>query len=804
MSMVGWDFEPENGGNGAIEDPGLRGRLLFFRLVIVLVLALLLLRAFWIQRNQGTELQELATDNQFATLTIDPARGEIFDRQDQPLAINDPSFNVTITPAFLPDDPEERLRVFQRLSAMTGVPVTNTVQQETLAQQADPASVNVYSRLAQLYGAPVDETLDNAGIVPQLPDSISEIYQTYSYAQYLPTPITTSVPITLAYRIEQESVFLPGVRVIPQPVRRYPSGEFTSHIVGFMGPLPDENWLDLGYERDDRVGWSGLEVSMEEELSGVKGERRIEVDWTGRELRQIGDTTEPLAGLNLHLTLDLELQQEVYEIVRRQMEEVRNTPRRDFYTGETSLPEIESASVVVLNVNTGEVLAMVNVPTFDNNRFSTEVPVDYYLGLARNDYEPLLNHAIAGQYPPGSTFKLVTAAGALQEGTIAPNRMLEAPGRIVIPNRFAPNDPGRSQEFVCWIYQTPQGSHGMMNMLLGLANSCDIYFYKIAGGYDQNDETVEGLGIDRLQNYAQQFGFGRTQGIELPIEAPGNIPTAEWKAINYGEPWSTGDDYNAAIGQGFVTATPLQVTQMAAIIANGGFLYRPSVVHHMTDEAGNLVVRNTDGRLIVVIRDEDGDVRYEDRQGNPVDASEVDVPVRFNEDGEYVFQPDVLNTVDVDQRWLDLIAEGMHLVNEEDGTGSGYVDWLDEFGVDTAGKTGTAEFCDNIAIERGWCRFEDVELRRILPTHSWYVGYGPYENPEIAVAAFVFNGDEGSKVSAPIVREVMAAYFNVDQYAPQPETEEGANQQPAEEPAPQPQGEDGTSQSPAEEPAATP
>lgn len=805
MSMVGWDFEPKKDG---VEDPGLRGRLFFLRVIIVAVLALLLLRVFWLQRSQGTELQALASENQFATLTIDPARGEIFDRQGNPLAINEPSFNVTITPAFLPDDPQERLRVFQRLSVLTSVPVTNTMQQEALAQQADPALVNVYSRLAQLYDAPVDETLDNAGVVPQLPDSISEIYQTYSYAQYLPTPITTSVPITLAYRIEQESVFLPGVRVIPQPVRRYPSGEFTSHIVGFMGPLPDENWLDLGYERDDRVGWSGLEVSMEGELSGVKGEREIEVDWTGRELRQIGDTTEPLAGLNLHLTLDLELQKQVYDIVLRQMEEVRNTPRRDFYTGETSLPEIESASVVVLNVNTGEVLAMVNVPTFDNNRFSTEVPVDYYLGLARNDYEPLLNHAIAGQYPPGSTFKLVTAAGALQEGTIAPNRMLEAPGRIVIPNRFAPNDPGRSQEFVCWINQTPQGSHGMMNMLLGLANSCDIYFYKISGGYNQNDERVEGLGIDRLQNYANQFGFGRTQGIELPIEAPGNIPTEQWKAINYGEPWSTGDDYNAGIGQGFVTATPLQVTQMAAIVANGGFLYRPSVIHHMTDDAGNLVVPNGDGRLIMVLRDEDGDVRYEDRQGNPVEASEVDVPVRFDENGEYIFQPDVLNTVDVDQRWLDLIAEGMHMVNDEDGTGSGYVDWLDEFGVDTAGKTGTAEFCDNIAIERGWCRFEDVELRRILPTHSWYVGYAPYENPEIAVAAFVFNGDEGSKVSAPIVREVMAAYFNVDQYAPQPATEEGAeldqDQAPAEAPAPQPETEDEASQAPAETPAAEP
>lgn len=770
MSLKGWDVQPPK--NGDTEDPGLRGRLLFMRLAVIAVLAILVGRIVWLQQTQGSQFQELAADNQLATLTIDPPRGEIFDRKGQPLAVNTPSFDVTITPAFLPDDEAQRLRVFERLSILTGVPVTNTLQQRALAEQADPALVNVYSRLAELYGAPVDETLDNAGVVPQLPDSIAEIYETFSFAQYLPAVITTGVPITLAYRIEQESPYLPGVRVLPQPVRRYPSGDFTSHIIGFMGPLPDESWLDLGYERDDRVGWSGLEVSMEEELAGLKGERQIEVDWTGRELRQIGETQPATAGLNLHLSLDLELQQHAYEIVRRQLEEIRNTPRRDFYTGETSLPEIEAASVVALDINTGQVLAMVNVPTFDNNRFSEEVPVDYYLGLARDDYEPLLNHAIAGQYPPGSTFKLVTAAGALQEGVISPNRILEAPGRIVIPNRFAPNDPGRSQEFVCWIYQTPEGSHGAMNMLLALANSCDIYFYKIAGGYNQNDEVVQGLGIDRLYNYARQFGFGRTQGIELPIEAPGNMPTSQWKAINYGEPWSTGDDYNAAIGQGFVTATPLQVAQMGAIIANGGFLYRPSLVHHMTDENGNIVVRNGDDRLIIVLRDEDGDISYEDRQGNPVPAEEVTVPVQFDDEGNFVFQPQVLNAVEVDRQWLDVIAEGMRLVNAEDGTGSGYVDWLDEFGVSSAGKTGTSEFCDNIAIEREWCRFEDIELRRILPTHAWYVGYAPYEDPEIAVAAFVYNGDEGSRSSAPIVREIMAAYFGVDSYAPEPPTDE--------------------------------
>ncbi|HSM54705.1 MAG TPA: penicillin-binding protein 2 [Candidatus Sulfomarinibacteraceae bacterium] len=771
MSLKGWDVEPEE---DATVDPGVRERLFFMRIIIVGALVFLLARVYWLQQTQGDQLLELASDNQFATLTIDPPRGEIFDRQGLTLAINEPSFDVTITPAFLPSDENERQRVFERLSVLTGVPVTNTVQQRQLAQQADPTLVNTYSRLAQLYGAPVDETLADAGIVPQLPDSIEEIFQTYSFAQYLPATITTSVPITLAYRIEQESVYLPGVRVIPQAIRNYPSGEYTSQIIGFMGPLPDESWLDLGYERDDRVGWAGLEVSMEEELAGSKGERRIEVDWTGRELRQIGQTEEALAGLNLHLTLDLELQQEVYAILEEGMREIRETPRRDFYTGESEYPEIEQASVVVLNVKSGEVLAMVNIPTFDNNRFATEVPVDYYLGLARNDYEPLLNHAIAGQYPPGSVFKLVTAAAALQSGIISPNRELEAPGRIVIPNRFAPNDPGRSQEFVCWVNQTPLGSHGMVNMLFALQWSCDIYFYKISGGFNQDGEVVEGLGIGRLADYSHQFGFGRLQGIELPIEAPGNIPTAQWKALNYGEPWSTGDDYNAAIGQGFVTSTPMQITQMAAIVANGGFLYRPSLIHHMTDENGNLVVRNGDGRLLIVTQDSDGELQFADRQGNPVPPDEVTVTVQFNENGEYVYQPDVLNAVDVDRQWLDIIAEGMRRVNGEDGTGSGYVDWLDDFGITTAGKTGTAEYCDNIAIEREWCRFEDIELRRILPTHSWYVGYAPFEDPEIAVAAFVFNGDEGSRSSAPIVREVMAAYFNVDSYAPQPEEGEEA------------------------------
>ena len=438
--------------------------------------------------------------------------------------------------------------------------------------------------------------------------------------------------------------------------------------------------------------------------------------------------------------------------------------RIDNITGQRSFAEIQQGVVVAINPQTGEVLAMVNFPTFDNNRFATEVPVEYYLGLARNDYTPLVNHAISGTYPPGSTFKLVPAAGALQEGVVSPSRLLFDPGQIEIANRFAPNDPGRAQIFVCWNRE----GHGLMNTLLALANSCDVYFYKITGGFDQDGEYVEGLTVDRIAKYGAQFGFGRVQGIELPLEAPGNLPPSRnWKAQIYGEPWSTGDDYNLGIGQGFLTATPLQVVQMAAVIANGGFLYRPTIIHHMTDEDGNVVVVDDDGQVVArAYPGENGETVLLDAAGNPLDDPSINI--KFDAEGNYVYQPEVIDSLDVDREYIQVVADGMRRVNAVDeegrpiGTGTSYVTWLADVGLITAGKTGTSEYCDNIAIKRGWCRFEE---RAIQPTHAFYVGYAPFDNPEIAVMAFIFNGGEGSQWAAPVACHVMAAFFDMGQYA---------------------------------------
>jgi len=768
MSSIGWK-PPEERDPEVQQIPGVGGRLLFMRVVVVIVLSLLVYRVYWLQANKGPGLAERARGNQFAELTTEPPRGVILDRRGQPLAINKPSFNVTITPAFLPNDEAERQGVFERLSLLTGVPITNTVEQEALIASANPELVDTYARLAEIYGASVEDTLAEAGVVPRLADSIEGIVEEHSFAPYVPAVITTGVSISEAYRIEQESIFLPGVRILPQALREYPTGEFTAHLIGYMGPVPNQNWIDLlNYERDDRVGWAGLESSMEIELAGIKGRRTIEQDWTGREVRQVGEAIEPQAGLNMHLTLDSRLQMITYDIMAQFMERNEQTARTDEITGERTFPEIEQAAVVVLKVKTGEVLAMANLPTFDNNRFQTEVPVDYYLGLARNEYTPLVNHAISGTYPPGSTFKLVPAAAALQEGVISPDRYLFDPGTIEIPNRFAPNDPGRVQPFVCW----DLAGHGLMNMRLAIKHSCDVYFYKITGGFDQDGEFVEGLTVDRIDLYGHQFGYGRVQGIELPLEAEGNLPTRAWKRQTQGEPWSTGDDYNLGIGQGFMTATPMQQAQMAAVIANGGFLYRPTIVHHMTDAEGNVVITDDDGKIVARAHpDRNGNTVLTDAEGNPLDDPTINV--KFDADGNVIFQPEVIDTLAVDQQYLQVVREGMHLVNQhivdtnEFGTGATYVDWnaLEAAGIPTAGKTGTAEYCDNIAITRGWCRFEDIAQRRILPTHAWYVAYAPYDDPEIAVSVFIFNGGEGSAWATPIACHVIAAYFGAGQYA---------------------------------------
>ncbi|RLT34142.1 MAG: hypothetical protein DWI57_16985, partial [Chloroflexi bacterium] len=358
----------------------------------------------------------------------------------------------------------------------------------------------------------------------------------------------------------------------------------------------------------------------------------------------------------------------------------------------------------------------VSLPAFDNNIFSEGIGPDY-LALEADENKPLINYAIGGLYPPGSTFKMVSATAALAEGVIEPTSVIVDGGPIYLRNRFFPNDFSQAQKFVSWNHKLGI-VHGSMTVVEALGLSNDIFFYIIGGGFP---DSQVGLGNEKLAKWMGLFGYGETTGIDLPGEVTSFLPDDQWKRITQAESWTTGDSYNMAIGQGYVLSTPLQVLVEAAAVANGGYVMKPQMVQEMIDAEGGL---------------------------------------------QWSYTPQVVRELPISKSLLSYVQQGMWaVVNAPYGTApNSRVE-----GVTVAGKTGTAEFCQwDAAIED--CAFRDKDDN--LPFHAWYVGYAPYEAPEIAVVAFVYNGGEGSAVAAPVVQEVLDFYFNGPPPVDEPEQTE--------------------------------
>jgi penicillin-binding protein 2 len=642
------------------------------------LLLLFIGRLYQLQIVEGPSFVLAADDNRFDTVSIPAPRGVIYDRNGYQLVRNIPIYNVVVTPAQLPDSAAEIEAIFQRLSALTGLPVDH---------EAPPALPCLSDRgIRQL----VEEGETNA-----------------PYDQW---PIACDVDEQTARIVLQQSVDMPGVDVTANPARDYPTGELTAAVIGYLGPIPEglaEAYAAAGFVVGrDKIGYAGIEAQYQDVLAGTNGRKLVEADVAGQALREVGEVVQPIPGNNLRLTIDTRLQSVALTALRSRMDFINR------YAGEERTP---LGAVIAMNPQTGEILAMATWPTYENNRLAREIPADYWeeltLSLRAERGKPLINHAIQSPFPPGSTFKLVTAVGAAQERVITPQQTIDDPGVITINNQYFPNDPGRAKEFFCW---KPEG-HGPIDLIHGIAQSCNVYFYKIGGGFP--GEVEPGLGIDRVDLYAPALGYGSPLGIDLPGEQAGLVPSEDWKRINLGESWSTGDTYNAVTGQGFVLATPLQVLTSVASLANDGQVMWPHVVQQILDGEGN-VVEDVQPRLLW-------------------DYS----------DGEITDPRDVL----VEPWVIDVVQEGMRLVTTE-GTAHTYGD-LET--ISSAGKTGTGEFCDALALQRNLC------IPGNWPTHAWYAAYAPFENPEIAVVAFVYNGGEGAVTSGPIVRQVLEAYFEL-------------------------------------------
>ncbi|MBM4437722.1 MAG: hypothetical protein FJ029_10925 [Actinobacteria bacterium] len=336
--------------------------------------------------------------------------------------------------------------------------------------------------------------------------------------------------------------------------------------------------------------------------------------------------------------------------------------------------------IVVVRAETGDVVAMASLPDYDNNLFASSIDTADYEALARDPRRPLINHAIAGLYPPGSTYKMVAAATALESGRIQPSTIIECDGRLALPSGWAFDD---------WL----KTGHGLVDLKRSIAESCNIYFYNISGGNPYTNRI--GVGNARLAEFERQFGFGARTGIELPGEATGLVPTAEWKQANLGQPWVTGDTYHAAIGQGLVQVTPLQLAMMYASIGNGGRVLTPRLVDRILDARGAVVQRTPE-----------------------------------RERGRLPLSPTN----------LELLRGGLlEAVHGRNGTGARA---RSEHAV-LAGKTGTAEYSGP--------RDRDGKL----PSHAWFAGYAPHPKPEFAFAVLVRDGGEGSFSAAPIARDIV-------------------------------------------------
>jgi len=664
------------------------------RIMIAIFLAIFMFFAFRLFSMQITDNEvyvDASEENRTSKISVQTLRGVIYDRNGYVLARNVPSYNVVITPANLPGDEGAVQEIYRQLSNLINIPVSNG--------EINDESVRLFKEC--------DTDLGITEIV----------YIGDTNAPYKSVKIKCDVDENTARIIQEKTSDWLGVGIEVEPVRDYPTGELTAEVIGFLGPIPaalEEDFRDQGFVPGrDKVGYSGVESSLQNILSGKNGERVVEVDVAGQVLRDLQPPVDPIPGNNVELTIDTRLQSAAKEALKSEI---------NYWN--TYFNEIRSTqgAVIAINPKTGEILAFVSFPTFENNRMARFIPAYYYNQLSVDPARPLFNHAISAEHPPGSVYKMAAAIGALNEGVVTADQKLECPsvGKITITQKFSPNDPGTPREYVCW----EETGHGMQDFTHAISNSCDVYFYKISGGFQ--NEVPEGLGVWRMAEYARALGYGTQTGIELPGESDGLVPDPTWKRLNMGENWATGDTYIAAMGQGYVLSTVLQVLVSFAILANDGKYMQPTLVHNVLDSEGNVVVPFTPKLKWDITKDPI--ITVYDENNFPTEEKIV-----------------------VDPFVVQKAKEGMRLTVAS-GTAERPFTGME---IPSAGKTGTAEFCDNVAQAQGLCQPGS------WPSHSWYVGYAPYDDPEIAVVAFVYNGREGASVSAPIVRRVMEAYFEL-------------------------------------------
>ena len=603
-----------------------------------------------------------------------------------------------------------------------------------------------------------------------LENPVEVLVRTSDTPRYQTIAVKRDIPRTIAMVLKENAANLPGVVIEQDYRRRYPLSDdiqSLSHILGYIGRVgscelvrqnPARSWVaglldsighavecgilqkkinpyELGiprYLNDDRIGKSGIESSYEEEMRGQMGIEAVVVDTMGRPVRAAQVVQPTRDGESVVLTIDIELQRKVELILRNWIREAeqRRVNMPEQYAYKRNYLPLQSGAAAVIEVKTGRILAMASWPSYNNNIWVDPSRADELANLlnpppaqkAENQrLAPLTNRVISGQYPPGSTLKQFDAVVALQEGVINANTRIRDPGSLILKDQYV------EDRFYRFVNSTPR-DNGWLDVTEALMRSSNIFFMSIAGGNKEgvvnlqpNEQTIpQGLQINRLAAGLSKFGFGALTGIKLYGEQPGRVPTPGWKQQILRAAWTTGDTYNAAIGQGNLEATPLQLLVAGAAVANSGTIYRPQIVR---------AIIGSDGRTI----------------------SEV--------------APEVVSQLDFKPEYYEISRQGMRRSVVE---GVNIAARQECSGLSIAGKTGTAEFGPELTVKNPHGTGTVV----VRQSHSWFLGFAPYEDPEIEVI-FLSEGsgdmnDGSSTIAVPAATQIMQAYFGVKPPVPLP------------------------------------
>lgn len=481
-----------------------RLRILFY--IITGVIVLLLLRIGWLQILQGAQFKKVAEENRIRQVTVQAPRGTMYDRNGAVLVSSRPSFAISII-------------------------------------------LSQYSNAAE-------ETPLLASILDIPKEQIEKLLASSEDYPYTPIRVKRDVDNVILTKIEERKAYLPGVMVEAVPIRYYLYQSLAAHLFGFVGSISEEEYAQKkgeGYLPSDLVGKDGLEREWEQELRGIDGGVQVEVNALGEETGIVGDKSA-VQGKSLVLTLDANLQKAAEEAIEAQIDAGKKM-------GEPSV----GAAVMVLDVKTGAVRVMASYPTFDPNIFAGGISSKEWSALINNSHTPLSNRTIQNTYPPGSVFKIVTAAAALDKGYTTTQEVFDDKGVYVL----------NGWSFYGWETK----GLGKLDIKGALTWSSDPVFYELGNR----------MGIDNLASYALTFGLGQQTRIKLSGEEKGTVPTMAWKEENYGEPWYPGETLIAAIGQGYYLVTPLQQAMLLMAVANGGILYKPMLVDKLLGSDGQIL-----------------------------------------------------------------------------------------------------------------------------------------------------------------------------------------------------------------------